>query len=212
MPIADDCSVDWRLTYPFRTTNVRQDEFFQRDNYRVLVATRRSLVTLLEEMNEAFRHSKQRKTSTGLVGPGLKGKLRTTFAKGYKEISSEFGKRTISGYVSTDVALESALLSLGRCADLVRPAGRLTSRSVSAEEWVDAIEQLEHFLDLMETACDPDRPLPADQWGLMTLARNISKYPLPLHLADPAAGIEGDEMLDLADLFGADIGMDDSLE
>jgi hypothetical protein len=163
-------------------------------------------------MNEAFRHSKQRKTSTGLVGPGLKGKLRTTFAKGYKEISSEFGKRTISGYVSTDVALESALLSLGRCADLVRPAGRLTSRSVSAEEWVDAIEQLEHFLDLMETACDPDRPLPADQWGLMTLARNISKYPLPLNLAHPAAGIEGDEMLDLADLFGADIGMDDSLE
>jgi len=189
-----------------------QDEFFQRDNYRVLVATRRSLVTLLEEMNEAFRHSKQRKTSTGLVGPGLKGKLRTTFAKGYREISSEFGKRTISGYVSTDVALESALLALGRCADLVRPPGRLTSRSVSQEEWTDAIQQLEHFLDLMETACDPDRPLPADQWGLLSLPRSVSTYSLPVDAADPTAGMERDAMLDLADLFGADIGMDDSLE
>ena len=163
-------------------------------------------------MNEAFRHSKQRKTSTGLVGPGLKGKLRTTFAKGYREISSEFGKRTISGYVSTDVALESALLALGRCADLVRPAGRLTSRSVSQEEWTDAIQQLEHFLDLMETACDPDRPLPADQWGLLSLPRSVSTNSLPVDAVDPTMGMERDAMLDLADLFGADIGMDDSLE
>jgi hypothetical protein len=201
-------------TFSFLTATIfLQDEFFQRDNYRVLVATRRSLVTLLEEMNEAFRHSKQRKTSTGLVGPGLKGKLRTTFAKGYREISSEFGTRTISGYVSTDVALESALLALGRCADLVRPAGRLTSRSVSQEEWTDAIQQLEHFLALMEAACDPDRPLPADQWGLLSLPRNASTHhSLPVDPADPATRFERDAMLDLADLFGADIGMDDSLE
>jgi len=178
------------------------------------VATRRSLVTLLEEMNEAFRHSKQRKTSTGLVGPGLKGKLRTTFATGYKEVSSEFGKRTISGDVSTDVALESALLSLGRCADLVRPAGRLTSRSVSQQEWVDAIQQLEHFLDLMETACDPDRPLPADQWGLMESPRSVSSYSFPLEASGPGGSIdiERDATLGLAELFGEDIGMDDSLE
>lgn len=177
------------------------------------MATRRSLVTLLEEMNEAFRHNKQRKTATGLVGPRLKGKLRTTFAKGYKQISSEFGKRTISGYVSTDVALESALLSLGRCADLVRPAGRLTSQSVSSEEWSDALQQLEHFLDLMETACDPDRPLPADQWGILSLPRNVSSVDgLSLEIPDSTTMFEREDMLDLADLFGADIGMDDSLE
>ena len=137
---------------------------------------------------------------------------RTLFVRAYREISSEFGKRTISGYVSTDVALESALLALGRCADLVRPAGRLTSRSVSQEEWTDAIQQLEHFLDLMETACDPDRPLPADQWGLLSLPRSFSTNSLPVDAVDPTTGMERDAMLDLADLFGADIGMDDSLE
>ncbi len=125
-------------------------------------------------------------------------------------MSSALGKGTISGYVSTDVALESALLSLGRCADLVRPAGRLTSRSVSQEEWRDAQRQLEHFLELMQTACDPDGPLPPNQWGLLDMARKVSD---DTSLLEPAKNVDSDEMLELADLFfGADMGMDDSME
>lgn len=175
-----------------------------------MVATRRALVTLLEEMNEAFRHNKQRKTTTGLVPPSLKAKLQSTITKGYNKVSSSLGDRTISGYVSTDVALESALLSLGRCADLVRPAGRLTSRSVTQEEWKDAQRQLEHFLDLMQTACDPDGPLPADQWGMLTVEDNT--IPDTINV-EPVNTVEDNEMMDLADLFFAgDIGMDDSRE
>lgn len=162
-------------------------------------------------MNEAFRHNKQRKTTTGLVPPSLKAKLQSTITKGYNKVSSALGDRTISGYVSTDVALESALLSLGRCSDLVRPAGKLTSRSVTQEEWRDAQRQLEHFLDLMQRACDPDGPLPANQWGVLTLADNTIDDTIEV---DPVNSVDNNnEMLDLADLFFAgDIGMDDSME
>jgi hypothetical protein len=138
-----------------------QVEFFQRDNYRALVATRRSLVTLLEEMNEAFRHNKQRKIASASVPPNLKAQLQKT------GVTSKDSKSSV-GYKSTDVALESALLSLGRCLDLVRPAGKLSSKSVSREDWKSALKQLEFFLDLMQRACDPDRPLPADDWGKLS--------------------------------------------
>jgi hypothetical protein len=183
----------------------------------VLVSTRRTLVTLLEEMNEAFRHNRQRKTRTGLVPPSLKARLQTTLIEGYGKSSSISGKRGISGQVSTDVALESALLSLGRCADLVRPAGRMTSQSVSQEEWGDAIRQLEHFLDLMETASDPDRPLPAHQWGMLSIALNVTDDSISADSLDPtfltdAIDASSLEMLDLKELFGDDIGMDDSME
>lgn len=176
-------------------------------------------MTLLEEMNEAFRHKKERKTTTGLVPPSLKARLQTTIVEGYSKSSNTSGRR-ISGDVSTDVALESALLSLGRCADLIRPAGRLTSQSVSQEKWRDAIRQLEHFLDLMETACDPDRPLPAHQWGMLSIAPNnvtddddsISMDASDLAYLSDTIDASSLEMLDLADLFGEDIGMDDSME
>jgi hypothetical protein len=159
-------------------------------------------------MNEAFRHNKQRKTSTGLVPPGLKARLQTTLIEGS-------GKRGISGQVSTDVALESALLSLGRCADLVRPAGRLTSQSVSASEWGDAMRQLENFLDLMERATDPDRPLPPHQWGMLSIASNVTDDSIDnLNPTFPTDTLDASslELRDLAELFGDDIGMDDSME
>jgi hypothetical protein len=147
-----------------------QAEFFQRDNYLALVATRRSLVTLLEEMNEAFRHNKQRNTATASVPPNLKAQLQkigitTTPAKNL---------RRNTGYISTDVALESALLSIGRCLDLVRPAGTLSSKSVSREDWKSAQQELEYFLDLMQKACDPDRPLPASDWGKLSV-ENVTR-------------------------------------
>jgi hypothetical protein len=152
-----------------------QDEFFQRDNYRSLVATRRSLVVLLEEMNEAFRHNKQRKTATGLVPPNLKAQLQKTGIT-----TSSRDKKRSNRYISTDVALESALLSLGRCLDLVRPAGTLSSNSIPREDWREALKQLENFLDLMQRACDPDRPLPANDWGKLSMENVTTTSSNPL--------------------------------
>ena len=173
-------------------------------------------MTLLEEVNEAFRHKKERKTTTGLVPPSLKARLQqSTLIEGRSKASLLAAEsRGISSRVSTEVALESALLSLGRCADLVRPAGRLTSRSVSKEEWGDAIRQLEHFLDLMETASDPDRPLPASQWGILSIASNMTHDSMATDPSMLADGTDASclEMLDLANLFDEDIGMDDSKE
>lgn len=154
----------------------KQKEFFQRDNYLTLVATRRSLVTLLEEMNEAFRHNKQRKTASGLVPPNLKAQLQKT-----RVATSNMGRN--NGCISTDVALESALLSLGRCMDLVRPAGTFSSKSVSREECKDAVRQLDHFLDLMQR-CDPDRPLPANDWGKLSM-ENVTETSSIIQLMDP---------------------------
>lgn len=73
------------------------------------------------------------------------------------------------GNMSADVALESALLSLGRCVDLVRPAGTLSATSVGHADWTDAVAKLEYFLDVMQRCCDPDRPLPACDWGKLSL-------------------------------------------
>jgi hypothetical protein len=115
-------------------------------------------------MNEAFRHNKQRKTATASVPPNLKAQLKKTGIT----TTSKNSKSSV-GYKSTDVALESALLSLGRCLDLVRPAGKLSSKSVSHKDWVSALKQLEYFLDLMQKACDPDRPLPANDWGKLSM-------------------------------------------
>jgi hypothetical protein len=143
-----------------------QNEFFQRDNYRSLVAIRQSLVSLLEEMNEAFRHNKYRKAAAVLVPPNLKAQLQKS---GVTTKSSSIGRD--GGFISTDVALESALLSLGRCADLVRPAGTLSPQSVPREDWNDALIHLNHFLDLIERACDPDRPLPASDWGKVSIKK-----------------------------------------
>ena len=185
------------------------------------MATRRALVTLLEEMNEAYRHNRQRKTTTGLVSPSLKAKLQKTIIKGNADPSTAPSRGRFSGPISIDVALESALLSLGRCADLVRPAGRLTSQSVSKDEWRDAIHQLEHFLDLMQRACDPDRPLPTNQWGKLT---TTTVDPNATHSdamnsikdrtfsMDDIVGSSSDEIIDFAGLFDGDIGMDDSME
>lgn len=175
------------------------------------------LVTLLEEMNEAYRHNKLRKTTSGLVPPILKAKLQKTIVPGSADGSKGSGKSKFSGSISIDVALESALLSLGRCADLVRPAGRLTSQSVSQGQWRDAMHQLEQFLELMQRACDPDRPLPANQWGqLITIAGDSTHSSHAI--TDRTFSMEDrekelvDDPIDLSGLFDGDIGMDDSME
>jgi hypothetical protein len=111
-------------------------EFFQRDNYRVLVAARRSLVT---DMEGLYR----RQPSLQAVHQLLSGDSKPL-----------------------DVIMESALLSLGRCLDLVRPAGLLTE-TVSAGEWIMALSLLEQAVSQISQACDPDQPLDPAGWGSM---------------------------------------------
>jgi len=60
---------------------------------------------------------------------------------------------------SIEIHLESALLSLGRCCDLVRPAGTFSDQSVSRQEWKDALLHLQDFMNRIECSCDPDRPV-----------------------------------------------------
>jgi len=129
-------------------------EFFQRDNYRTLVATRRSLATLLEQMNVAYQHNRERQTATMMIPPTLKVQLK-------KQTSGS--STTIS---SIEIHLESALLSLGRCCDLVRPAGTFSAQSVSRQEWKDALVHLQDFMARIECSCDPDRSISVDQWDI----------------------------------------------
>jgi len=128
-------------------------EFFQRDNYRSLVATRRSLATLLEQMNEAYRDNRERQIATMLIPPTLKAQLKKQTSESSTTISS------------IEIHLECALLSLGRCCDLVRPAGTFSEQSVSRQGWKDALLHLQDFMARIECNCDPDRPVSADQWG-----------------------------------------------
>jgi len=111
-------------------------EFFQRDNYRVLVAARRSLVSDMENM-----YHKQ---------PSLQSVKQVCF--------------TSTENKPLDVVLEGALLGLGRCLDLVRPAGLLTG-SVPREEFRRALHSLQQAYYLLDRACDPDEPLDPVEWG-----------------------------------------------
>jgi hypothetical protein len=78
-------------------------------------------------------------------------------------------RSTTNGY-SMDVALESALLSLGRCLDLVRPAGLAeTRKSIPRSDWAKALQHLEAYLELIQGSCDPDRPLNPRDWGELTM-------------------------------------------
>lgn len=65
------------------------------------------------------------------------------------------------------VVLESALLNLGRCIDLVKPAGLLVS-SVPANTWSRALDALQKSMDHIQTVCDPDQPLEPTEWGKLS--------------------------------------------
>jgi len=120
---------------------VDQKEFFQRDNYLMLASIRRSLV---EEIEALHKPSHSRKKT-------LNNELR--------RIKDLYGneRNVIS-------ILEGALLSLGRCVDLVKPAG-LHVGSVSKEDWKKALKALEHSMSEIRSFCDPDRPLLPSEWG-----------------------------------------------
>eukprot|EP00980_Cylindrotheca_fusiformis_P028153 scaffold22583_cov106-Cylindrotheca_fusiformis.AAC.24 len=117
-------------------------------------------------MNQAFQSNTSKATATLSLPPNLKRQLQKTIVKASSE----------GGTMSVDVALESALLSLGRCADLVRPAGTLSSESVSRRDWKSAVTRMEHFLDVVQRCCDPDHRLPARDWGKMSLENVKSSF------------------------------------
>ncbi len=116
-------------------------------------------------MNEAYRNNRERQISTIVIPPTLKAQLK-------KQTSGS--STTIS---SIEIHLECALLSLGRCCDLVRPAGTFSEQSVSRQEWKDALLHLQEFMNRIECSCDPDRPVPADKWdGKLTENRPVMEF------------------------------------
>ena len=115
---------------------VEDKEFLQRENYIVLTTIRRALVTQMEDLY---------KTS-----PVLRTGLRQL--------------NTLNSAETVDVVLEGALLSLGRCMDLVRPAG-LHVGTVSKTDFTKALKSLEHCMAQIRAFCDPDQPLAPNKWG-----------------------------------------------
>jgi hypothetical protein len=202
-------------------------EFFQRDNYRALVAARRSLIADMERMYhlqpglQSVHHSTSPNPSAGSsaatsserrqessspsyqtssnTSPGWSPSASLFARSGSKSSllsasasSSLDGKKShltphhsstgaggtegsTGGSTTTttvanngnnkplDVVLESALLSLGRCLDLLRPAGLLTG-SVPMEDYKRALTSLQQAYYLLDRACDPDEPLPTEEW------------------------------------------------
>lgn len=122
-----------------------QTEFFQRDNYLLLSSIRRSLVSLVE----ALYTDKGQEIRAGVITYFEESLGRNHFTKEDVKII---------------VVLESALLNLGRCIDLVKPAGLLVS-SVPAKTWSKALFNLEESMSRIKTVCDPDQPLEAKDWG-----------------------------------------------
>mmetsp|Transcript_22703 Transcript_22703/g.33523 ORF Transcript_22703/g.33523 Transcript_22703/m.33523 type:complete len:544 (-) Transcript_22703:54-1685(-) len=116
---------------------VAEREFLQRDNFMAAASIRHKLISLMEDL---YRTS-----------PSLRTGLReiTTYAD---------SKETV------DIVLEGATLSLGRCIDLVRPAG-LHKSSVSKNSLIKALRSLEHCMTQIHKFCDPDRPLDTMEWG-----------------------------------------------
>ncbi|KAL7560888.1 hypothetical protein ACA910_008171 [Epithemia clementina (nom. ined.)] len=122
---------------------VSNREFFQTESYRVLVAARRSLVS---DMEALYTHQ-----------PRLKA------VHNWRKHSSG----GIDSSQPVDVVLEGALLLIGRCLDIVRPAGLLTGASVSLDDWKLALVVLRQAFVAITTVCDPDRPLEPDEWMLL---------------------------------------------
>lgn len=142
---------------------VADKEFFQRDNYRVLVQTRRALVTDMERLY-------QQQPSLAAVHKVMTTCTSSSFASLSTPNNPETDENRHSENerkIPLDVVLEGALLSLGRCLDLVRPAGLLTG-SVAARDFRLAVTVLEQAVSQISIACDPDQPFPSAAWGTST--------------------------------------------
>ena len=120
---------------------VHQKEFFQRDNYNMLSDIRRELVVLVDKLHKPCQE----------------------FVTGFN-LSRYRTKDNAKDVVFLDDILDEALVCLGRCVDLVRPAGSL-SGTVSMSDWVTAKSELELGMAAIRTACDADIPVEIDRWG-----------------------------------------------
>ena len=116
----------------------------------MLASIRRSLVSHVEEL---YRPGRRLRKSLNVY---VQSSVQKTYRYGHNS------KVRVDRPV--EVVLESELHSLGRCIDLVRPAGLLVS-SVSKSDWVKALNALEHSMSEIRTVCDPDRPLSPNEWG-----------------------------------------------
>jgi hypothetical protein len=125
-------------------------EFFQSEAYRVLVAVRRSIVKDMELLyhrpknqlkseEEALSEERQQQQQHLQPPPQQKQPI--------------------------DVTLEAALLSLGRCLDIVRQ-GRST-RVLPTSDWKLAAMLLEKAISKILLVCDTDHPLDPYEWGKM---------------------------------------------
>ncbi len=133
---------------------VANTEFFQRDNYRVLVQARRSLVSGMELL---YQQQPSLAAIHKIVTPLQSSHNIPTLSQ---MICSNEEANTISkpNGKPLDIVLEGALLSLGRCLDLVRPAGLLTG-SVPAHDFKLALLVLDQAVTQISIACDPDQPI-----------------------------------------------------
>jgi hypothetical protein len=107
----------------------------------MLASIRRSLVEAIEELH---RPSRSRKRT-------LNNELRRM-------------KDPNGNEIDVIKVLEGALLSLGRCLDVVKPAG-MHLGSVSKEDWKRALKALQYSMNEILEYCDPDRPLFPQEWG-----------------------------------------------
>lgn len=128
--------------------NFYKTEFFQRDNYLALASTRRSLVSHVEDLY--------------LARKGLRRSLKSYFIE-HGSAQSSSPSNYLKAVRPIEAILESALHSLGRCVDLVRPAG-LFLHIVPKKDWEKALNALEHSISEIRNACDPDRPLSQTEW------------------------------------------------
>lgn len=122
---------------------------FQRDNYLMLASIRRSLVSKVERLHKSS---------------GIKRALKRYQDTVIGRPPPSSPKSNSAAARDIIVILEGALLSLGRCVDLVRPAGLLVS-VVPSKNWRRALRALEHSLSEIRSVCDPDRPLRPTEWG-----------------------------------------------
>jgi len=133
---------------------VDQKEFFQRDNYLMLASIRRSLVHHVEDLHKPRKRILQEALKAHTISIQNAAVVGVGGGRGNTSVN----QRDMIG------VLEIALLSLGRCVDLVKPAGLLVS-SVPKTDWVKALGALEQSMSEIRDLCDPDRPLHPSGWG-----------------------------------------------
>ena len=143
--IIGDMDLRLRCTLPcYFNSYYSQKEFFQRDNYKMLASIRRSLVSHVEDLyvdRQVLRRALN-------ISPKSESPFKTP----------------ASDARLVEEVLEGALLHLGRCIDLVRPAGLHVS-SVPRSDWERAFRALERSMSEIRLVCDPDRPLRPSEWG-----------------------------------------------